>query len=152
MASKRKFRLEPVLRLRQQREKQLQGQLADVLRKQVEQQFLLTQMQGNRQAQIDLLTAQLSSDRVQTAQVQFGHAYLERLQSLIDRQANVVKQAARATDQKRAEVTSAMKDRKVIEKLKEHWWGDLLEADRQRDLKMIDEVSNTQFNRRRLGI
>ncbi|MBV8085942.1 MAG: flagellar FliJ family protein, partial [Chloroflexi bacterium] len=75
--------------------------------------------------------------------------YLDRLQALIDRQSVVVRQAARATDQKRVEVHQAMKARKAIEKLREHWWDDLQEEDRQRDIKRIDEISTVQFNRSR---
>jgi flagellar protein FliJ len=148
MAVSRQFRLERVLRLREQRERELQGQLARVYQKQLEQQGLLGQMHDNRQKQIEMITNELGSQRVEMTYVQFGGAYLERLQSLIDRQSNVVKQATRVTDQKRVEVHQAMKGRKAIEKLREHWWDDLQEEVRQRDIKLIDEISTVQFNRR----
>ena len=149
MPVSRQFRLERVLRLREQRERELQGQLARVYQKQLEQQGLLGQMHDNRQKQIEMITGELTSPRVEMTYVQFGGAYIERLQSLIDRQSNVVKQASRATDQKRVEVHQAMKARKAIEKLREHWWDALMEDDRQRDIKNIDEISTVQYNRRR---
>ncbi|HLG74605.1 MAG TPA: flagellar export protein FliJ [Chloroflexota bacterium] len=151
MAVPRKFRLERVLRLREQREKELQGQLARAYAQQVEQQTLLGRMHDNRSAQIELITSELNSDHVEMTYVQFGGAYLERLQSLIDRQTNVVKQAVRVTDRKRVEVHQAMKARKSIEKLREHWHEDLVEEERQREIKVIDEISTVRFNRRQRG-
>jgi flagellar FliJ protein len=145
----RKFRLERVLRLREQREKELQGQLARVYQRQLEQEGLLGAMHDNRTKQIELITTELNAPRMETTYVQFGTAYLERLQNLIDRQSNVVKQAVKATDLKRTEVHSAMKERKAIEKLREHWWDALQEEERQRDIKVIDEISTVQYNRRR---
>jgi flagellar export protein FliJ len=151
MPVSRHFRLERVLRLRQQREKELQGQLARIYHQQVEQQNLLGRMHENRATQIELITNELNSANVEMTYVQFGSAYLERLQSLIDRQTNVVRLAIRATDRKRGEVHTAMKARKVIDKLREHWHADLLEEDRQRDIKTIDEISTVRFNRRQRG-
>ena len=149
MAVPRKFRLERVLRLREQREKELQGQLARAYQQQLEQEGLLGRMHDNRATQIELITQQLTSNRVEMTYLQFGGAYLERLQSLIDRQTNVVKLAVRATDRKRVEVHQAMKARKAIDKLREHWRADLQEEDRQRDIKTIDEISTVRFNRSR---
>ncbi|MBV9120665.1 MAG: flagellar export protein FliJ [Chloroflexi bacterium] len=149
MAVDRKFRLERVLRLRSQREKELQGQLARVYQRQLEQEGLLGAMHDNRRTQIEMITNELKAERVEMTYIQFGTAYIERLQSLIDRQSNVVKQAVKATDQKRGEVHQAMKDRKAIEKLRERWWDALQEEDRQRDIKTIDEISTVQYNRRR---
>ena len=143
----RQFRLERVLRLRQQHEKELQGQLARVYQRQLQQETLLGRMHDNRQTQIQMITNELTGPRVEMTYIQFGTAYLERLQSLIDRQTNVVRQATKATDQKRVEVHQAMKARKAIEKLREHWWQDLQEEDRQREIKTIDEISTVQFNR-----
>src|SRR5581483_7627887 len=151
MAVPRRFRLERVLRLREQREKELQGQLARVYQQQVQQQQLLGRMHDNRAKQVELITRELTSDHVEMTYVQFGGAYLERLQSLIDRQSNVVRQAIRATDRKRVEVHQAMKARKSIDKLREHWRDDLMEEDRQREIKVIDEISTVRFNRSRRG-
>lgn len=151
MAVPRTFRLERVLRLREQREKELQGQLARTYAKQVEQQTLLGRMHDNRTAQMELITTELSSNRVEMTYVQFGGAYLERLQSLIDRQTNVVKLAMRATDRKRVEVHQAMKARKSIDKLREHWHEDLVDEQRQREIKTIDEISTVRFNRQKRG-
>jgi flagellar export protein FliJ len=106
-------------------------------------------MESNRASQIELLTNELRSSHVEVTYLQFGGAYLERLQSLIDRQANVVKQAVRITDRKRFETQQAMKARKAIDKLREHWHEDLVEEDRQRDIKIIDEISTVRFNHRR---
>ncbi len=149
MSVPRKFRLERVLRLREQREKELQGQLARVYSQQVQQETLLGRMHDNRTKQIELITSELTSDHVEMTYVQFGGAYLERLQSLIDRQSNVVKLAIRATDRKRVEVHQAMKARKAIEKLQDHWRQDLREEDRQQEIKVIDEISTVRFNRSR---
>ncbi|HUZ77036.1 MAG TPA: flagellar export protein FliJ [Chloroflexota bacterium] len=149
MPSRRQFRLEPVLRLRKQRERERQGQLAVYLRQELEQRGLLNQMTENRSTQLQLLSDQLNAPRVEMTYVQFGHAYLERLQALIERQSNVVRQATRATNQRRAELAQAVKERKVIEKLREQWWEALLEEDRQRDIKLLDEVATVQFNQAR---
>ena len=146
MAVPRQFRLERVLRLREQREKELQGQLARAYQQQLEQQELLGRMEDNRGRQIELITRELTSDRVEMTYVQFGGAYLERLQSLIDRQTNVVKQVVRVTDRKRLEVHQAMKARKVIDKLREHWHADLVDEERQHEIKVIDEISTVRFN------
>lgn len=146
MAISRTFRLERVLRLREQREKDLQGQLARVYQRQLEQQGLLGAMEENRATQAQMITAELNSPRVEMTYLQFGSAYLERLQNLIDRQTNVVKQAAKTTSEKRVEVHQAMKARKVLEKLREHWRDDLQDEVRQREIKLIDEISTVQFN------
>jgi flagellar export protein FliJ len=106
-------------------------------------------MNDNKHTQIEMITQELSSQHVEMTYVQFGTAYLERLQNLIDRQGNVVKQAVKATDQRRVEVHQAMKARKAIDKLREHWRTALVEEDRQRDIKTVDEISTVQFNQRR---
>src|SRR5581483_1572208 len=137
MPVSRSFRLERILRLREQREHELQGQLARVYQRQREQETLLDRMHENRRTQIELITHELNSNNVEMTYVQFGSAYLERLQSLIDRQANVVKQAVKATDQKRVEVHQAMKARKAIEKLRQHWREALWEEDRLLEIKVI---------------
>ena len=149
MSVDREFRLERVLRLREQKEKDLQGQLARIYQRQLEQEQLLAQMNNNRRSQIEMINRELTSERVEMTYLQFGTAYLERLQSLIERQSNVVHQVTRSTDQKRVEVHQAMKARKAIEKLRERWWDALVEEDRQRDIKIVDEISTIQFNRRR---
>jgi len=149
MAVARQFRLERVLKLREQKEKELQGHLARAYQRQLEQETLLDRMNDNKHTQIEMITQELSSQHVEMTYVQFGTAYLERLQNLIDRQGNVVKQAVKATDQRRVEVHQAMKARKAIEKLREHWWSALVEEDRQRDIKTVDEISTVQFNQRR---
>jgi flagellar export protein FliJ len=152
MAAPRTFRLERVLRLREQREKELQGHLARAYAAQREQETLLGRMHDNRATQIELITRELNSDHVEMTYVQFGGAYLERLQSLIDRQTNVVQQAMRITDRKRLEVHQAMKARKAIDKLREHWHEELVEEDRQREIKTIDEISTVRHNRRAMGL
>lgn len=150
MAVDRHFRLERILRLRQQRERELQGQLAQVYHRQLEQETLLGRMNENRSSQMELIRRELRSSRVEMTYLQFGTAYLERLQSLIDRQTSVVKQVTRATDEKRTEVQRAMKARKAIEKLRERWWSDLVEEDRQREIKAVDEISTVRYHRRQL--
>ena len=145
----RKFRLERVLRVREQREKELQGQLARAYQRQLEQETLLGRMNDNKRTQIEMITSELSSQHVEMTYLQFGTAYLERLQNLIDRQGDVVKQAVKATDLRRGEVHQAMKARKAIDKLREHWWTALVDEDRQRDIKNVDEISTVQFNLRR---
>jgi flagellar export protein FliJ len=152
MTVRHTFRLERVLRLREQKEKELQGQLARAYQQQREQETLLGRMHDNRAKQIELITTELNSTHVEMTYVQFGGAYLERLQSLIDRQSNVVKQAMRVTDRKRVEVHQAMKARKAIDKLREHWHEDLAEEERQRDIKIIDEISTVRHNRRELDV
>ena len=42
-----------------------------------------------------------------------------------------------------------MKSRKSIDKLREHWREDLIEEDRQREIKTIDEISTVRYNRQR---
>lgn len=149
MAISRQFRLESVLRLRKQREQEKQAQLAVYLRQELEQRELLDRMQNNRKIQLQMLADQMSGGLVEMTYVQFGHTYLERLQSLIERQTNVVRQATKATNQKRVELAQAMKDRKAIEKLKEHWWEELQEEVRQIEIKTIDEIGTIQFNQQR---
>lgn len=151
MAVPRTFRLERVRRLREQREKELQGHLARAYQQQREQEVLLERMHDNRSKQIELITSELNSDHVEMTYVQFGGAYLERLQSLIDRQSNVVRQTMRVTDRRRVEVHQAMKARKAIDKLRERWREDLVEEDRQREIKIIDEISTVRHSRREGG-
>ena len=75
--------------------------------------------------------------------------YLRHLEIAVTRQEKVIENAAQRVADKRADLVDAVKQRKVIEKLKEHAKKDYDDGIRHKEMTLINEIAVSRFNRAR---
>jgi flagellar protein FliJ len=76
------------------------------------------------------------------------HAHLGVLKKDIDVQIEKVIEASQKLEQQRSKLVDAMKDRKVIEKNKEHKLDDYKEMMKDLEIKFLDEIATQRFRRK----
>jgi flagellar protein FliJ len=142
----RPFKLEVVLNHRRHREEAARKRYADALRKLRQQQEQLTAMQATRQTyRQDLRRLQRSGTAA--AQILMYTRYLTRLDTEIRAQEKVVQEHRQEKEKQRQTLMTALKDRKVIEKLKEHHVSQLEAEEREREQKLLNDVAITRYQR-----
>ena len=142
----RPFKLEVVLNHRRHREDAARKRYADAVRKLRQQQDRLTAMQMTRQTYRQDLRHQQRSGEGAAAILMYMH-YLTRLDTEIQAQDKVVRAHRREKERQRQDLMAALKDRKVIEKLKEHHVNQLAVEERGREQKLLNDVAITRYQR-----
>lgn len=142
----RPFKLEVVLNHRQHREEAARKRYADAVRRLRQQQDHLAAMHVTRQMyRQDLRRQQLSGEAA--AEILLYMHYLTRLDTEIQAQEKVVQTYRREKEKQRQTLMAALKDRKVIEKLKEHHLSQLEAEERGREQKLLNDVAITRYQR-----
>jgi flagellar FliJ protein len=140
-----KFALEPVLDHRERIEDEKQQMLAERQRELKVAEDELARMNAEFKRYSTALRedhAKLSSD-----ELRWHYAHLEYLDRCMTMQHGVIYQCRAAVDRARADLASASKDRKVIEKLKDRRFEEyqaVLAAQEQKDL---DDTNNRRHDR-----
>jgi flagellar FliJ protein len=143
-----KFNLEPLLKHRQYQEELLQKELADLITHLESEENKLQSLIQDRQRCARALK-QRQRDGVLVSEIHIYISYIERLSKDLKAQKKRVKSAQKDVDWKRSELVAAMKNRKVLERLKEKGWLDFCAQMRKNDRKFMDEVAATRFLRER---
>lgn len=81
----------------------------------------------------------------------FYSGFIARLNDDIDRQREKLKQLAKQIEQKREEVISASKERRIMEKLREKKYGEFMKEESRREQKFLDEIGNNAYVRNMEG-
>jgi flagellar FliJ protein len=144
----RRFRLEPVLSFRRDREEALQLELAALM---AEQQAELSRLEllcrASTQAMDDLFGLQVRP-RADVPAIEQGLLYLEALNGAIASQREVVDGVSVRVEAKRQEVVAAMQDRKAIEKLKERHEQAYAAWARRVEESALDDMATIRYHRR----
>ena len=144
----RPFKLEAVLNHRRHREEAARKRYADAVRQLRQQQEQLTDIQMTRQKCRQDLRGQQRSGVAATQIIMYMH-YLARLDTEIQAQDKVVQTHRREKEKQRQALLAALKDRKVIEKLKEHHLSQLEVEEREREQKLLNDVAITRYHAQR---
>ncbi|HEV8637864.1 MAG TPA: flagellar export protein FliJ [Chloroflexota bacterium] len=144
----RRFRLQPVLNYRRDREEALQLELAALMAEERAERGRLDALrQASAQAMDDVFGLQ-ARPRTDVAAIQHGLLYLEAITAAIAAQSEVVARVAERVEAKRQEVVAAMQARKAIEKLKERHEQTYAAWARRVEETAIDDMVMVRYNRR----
>ncbi len=142
----RPFKLEVVLNHRRHREDAARKRYADEMRKLRQQQERLAAMQTTRQTYRKDLRRQQRNGEAAAEILMYMH-YLTRLDTEIQAQEKVVQAHRQEKEKQRQALMAALKDRKVIEKLREHHLNQLEVEERGREQKLLNDVAITRYQR-----
>jgi len=145
MAKRYTFRLEPLLRLRRQREDEkkraVAGRLREIGALEQRRQTLLGEIAGQTQA----MRTWLSGGRLEVNDLRLGRHWLLRLQrGVLETEAQISTQRAFLA-QERTQLTEARKDTKVLERLKERRRAAYLATLNRREQAETDDLNATRF-------
>jgi flagellar protein FliJ len=141
------FKLQVVLDHRQYIEDRLQKELADIRRQRDDARQRLEALQRKAADTAAALKREqangLSSDRVVAY-----HAYIKRLDGDIARQAKAVGEIEARVRMKHNDLLKAVKNRQILEKLKEKEFRRYRQVIQRKEMQFIDEIAVNQFARK----
>jgi flagellar FliJ protein len=142
----RQFKLEAVLNQRQHQEESARKIFADAARALRQAQATLSDMENTRaQYRRALRRKQDNSDSAM--ELILYTRYLGRLASEIREQQHVIDALTKDKEDKRSALMTALKGRKVIEKLKERYLADIAKEERDSEQKLLNEVAISRYQR-----
>lgn len=143
-----KYALETVLKVRAIKERKEKERFAE------KQKEYLTEKQKEEQLEEDKREKEGELKHIikkgpisQFEKVLRRHAHLGVLRKDIDNQIEKVIDASRKLEDQRAKLVDSMKDRKIIEKNKEHRLDEYKEMMKQLEIKFLDEIATQRFKR-----
>ncbi|NQU75228.1 MAG: flagellar FliJ family protein [Planctomycetes bacterium] len=151
MAKKFKFRVEPALKLRQQRERLALRKLADARRQQGQIEEGIRHLRRQISEQDALVRQGVLTGTVDVQYMSMYRTYVMALHRRIIDHADRLRAAAAQTGQMRAEATGAVKQRKVLSTLKEKLKGRYEKQLAHSEQQEVDEMATTQAAHRRLA-
>lgn len=144
----RPFKLEAVLNHRQHQEESARKIFADAARALRQAQAVLSDMENTRaQYRRALRLKQDNSDCAM--ELILYTRYLSRLESEIRVQQHVIDALAKDKEDKRNALMATLKDRKIIEKLKERYLADVAKDARESEQKLLNDVAISRYQRQR---
>lgn len=143
----RPFKLEAVLNQRKHREESARKIFADGARALRQAQLTLSDMENTRsQYRRSLRLKQENSDSAM--ELILYTRYLSRLESEIHEQQQVIDALARDKEDKRVALMTTLKDRKIIEKLKERYLSAAAKKERDYEQKLLNDVAISRYQRK----
>ena len=143
----RPFKLEAVLTHRQHQEESARKVFADAARELSRARQVLTDMEKVR-AQYRRAMRLKQDNNGSAMELILYTRYLARLTSEIDEQQHTIETLAADKEKKRKALMTALKDRKVIEKLKERYLADEEKKERDMEQKLVNDVAISRFQRK----
>ena len=141
-----KFRLQTALNLRQQREDQLRGELAQIQMRHQQEYLRLEQWNAEREAEVEH-TASGRTGRMDPEKIRAREQYHAALEERIATQQQLVSMVERELQQKLVEVITASQETQALETLRDQQ----AEAHRREDLreeqKFLDELASIRAAR-----
>ncbi len=141
------FRYESVLKMRMDREERIKNELAKLISRRqdlIEALELLEINSKNYDQHIQTVLAEGDAQKERQQFVQ-GKKYYTNQRNSLKQKISVVENEIRKTQEKLVE---AMKDRKVMDKLKEKAFQEFIDAINEADAKLIEEVVNYSNNKK----
>lgn len=134
-----KFRLQTLLKLKEQFEKNAKNELGVAIMKLEEEKSKLRVIEDN----IDITTndfREACSGVIRPEKIKDLKAYLEHLQLARDKQKENVKRQQKNVDIIRERLVEIMKERKVLENLKEKDFQEYLKEEAKKEQQQVDEL------------
>jgi flagellar FliJ protein len=144
----RRFRLQPVLNLRANKEEMVRLELGRLQAEELVARKLLEELRAESERGLYETAALLSGGKVDMAAVEQGFVYAEAVTAASGVQIGIVHEAEAKVEAKRAEAVDAMRDRKVLEKLKQRHERAYDEWATRVEQTLIDDMVTVRYNRR----
>jgi len=141
------FKLEAVLTHRQHQEESARKVFADAARELSRARQVLTDMERVR-AQYRRAMRLKQDNNGSAMELVLYTRYLARLASEIDEQQQTIETLSADKEEKRMTLMTALKDRKVIEKLKERYLADEEKKERDMEQKLVNDVAISRYQRK----
>lgn len=143
----RPFKLQAVLNQRQHREESARIILADAARELRRAQKALSDMENIR-AQYGRAMRLKQDNNESAMELILYTRYLGRLDSEICEQRQLIDTLVKDKEDKRCALMATLKDRKVIEKLKERYLADMEKKERDVEQKLLNDVAISRYQRK----
>ena len=141
-----RFKMEGVLRHRQHLEEEAQAAFAASLRQWTQARRALEEL-IRKQKQYRRALKHKLQDHATADELVLYHRYLDRLGKEIESQIGIVEATAIAKEEKRTELVAALRDRKVLEKLKAHHLEAEARHRRAQEQNLINEAAVNRYQR-----
>ncbi len=133
------FKLQPVLNIKKQIEDSLKIQLGKAVQALEAEKELLRELESEKKRCMAEVGAEVSGG-VKADKLKNYNAYISFIKQKISRQCEMVKSAQEIVDKYREELTDMMKERKMLEKLREKQYEEYLKEVKKKEQKDIDEI------------
>ncbi|HHV61039.1 MAG TPA: flagellar export protein FliJ [Firmicutes bacterium] len=147
---KRRFRLDPVLKVRKIREDVLVKELADLRKREEDEKFLLSMLTREREAAAGELRQGIrpGEEEVDVAKALLYHAYMEKLSMDIHTEAGILENLGTEIRVKRGQVVKASQERRIMERLKEKKLAEWRETELRSEQNLMDEIGTVAHGRK----
>ena len=142
-----KFRLQQVLELREQEEKQVAAKLADAESAADEARLAARALESIRQSGSQALRTAHSSEPTVGHLKTLGYVIEQLNHHIVDAQSRVEK-AEQVVNQARTELTAALQARRVLSRLRDRHFATWRAEGNAQDLRAMDELALSRFTRR----
>ncbi len=140
-----KFRLEGFLGIKEKIEDQKKLEYGKALKKLDEERECLKSLENKKQSVIDNMRNSINSG-IRANELRRYNNFVDYIKDRIEEQKDVVRKAEVFAEQKRVDLVNAMKERKMLEVLKEN---DRIEYNKEqllKEQKVVDEIVSYQYN------
>ncbi len=143
-----KYGLDSVLKVKEIREKKEQEKFALKQKEYYEEKMKEQKLEDLKKSQSDEFKKMVGKGKISDfSKVLSRRQHLNVLKEELDNQIEVVIDASQKLEKQREKLLESMKDRKIIEKDKEHKLDQYKEAMKQLDIKFLDEIATLRFKR-----
>lgn len=147
-----RFRLESVLNYRRTIEENLLKELSELRRQLSLEEDRLKMMIFEKDRHInDLGSLQKGGVTLQIEDIKLYFSYLNGLEIKIKKQEDIIKNCQERVDKKLAEVVDAMKNRKILEVIKERGYREYTREINLKEQRLLDEIAVNRFTRDMYG-
>ena len=147
-----RFRLESVLNYRRTIEENLLKELSELRRQLSLEEDRLKMMIFEKDRHItELGSLQKGGVTLQIEDIKLYFSYLNGLELKIKNQGDIIKKCQERVDKKLAEVVDAMKNRKILEVIKERGYREYTREINLKEQRLLDEIAVNRFTRDMYG-
>jgi len=143
------FKLQRLLDIKEMKEQQLKGELAEIKREYEEEKGILHSLEDEHNLYLDRLREyQLKAISIQ--EVRWYYVYLSKLVNDISAKSQRLEDLLNRIDELTKRLIEVSKERRVLEKLKERRWEEFKKEVDHIEQEALDEIGTSQYIRRRM--
>ncbi len=140
-----KFRLQKVMDIREETERQRMLALADSKQHMLREEHLLKQCKNHLEDCLIHIDKLQSAGRMAPGELQMQYKYLQKLKHDIERQKIALAVARQAMEKKRLELLEASQDRKVMDNLKARRYTSYIAETEKSEQAIMDDLSINRY-------
>jgi flagellar export protein FliJ len=140
-----KFKLDPVLKVRQLQEKKYKKELAEikVIRENAEK--LLEDLESERERQIENMEVE---DKIKVIDLQVQYAYLNVIAEQVEKQKNALEKILKEEEKRRDVLVKTNQNKQMIEKLKQKFIDGVLKDLHKKEQTLLDSLAHRAILKR----